>query len=65
MFGFNPDRLYRPADPEMRNITSVAQLSQWRFYGRGPDFIKYGNKVYYAGADLIAWLEKHRVQPAA
>ena len=69
MFGFDPERLYRPSDPELRAIASVGQLSQWRHHNRGPAFIKAETKVFYAGADLIRWLEENRVrtpdQPAA
>ena len=68
-YGFDPERLYRTADSELRSIASPGVLCQWRHYGRGPSFIKAGDKVFYAGRDLIAWLDRHRVatsdQPAA
>ena len=66
MFGFNPEKPYRPSDPEMRQIASPGQLAQWRHLGRtGPPFIRVGSKIFYAGGDLIRWLEENRVEPAA
>ena len=58
-----PHRLYRAADPEMRAIASPGVLSQWRFHGRGPVYLKVAGKVFYAGQDLIAWLDANRVVP--
>lgn len=64
-YGFDPDRLYRATDPEMRAIASPGVLNQWRFHGRGPVYVKAGTKVFYAGRDLIAWLDASRVEPSA
>ena len=62
---FDPEKLYRPQDAAMRQIASEGVLSQWRHHGRGPAFIKIGSRVAYRGADLNAWLEARRVEPAA
>ena len=62
-YGFDPHRLYRAADPEMRAIASPGVLSQWRFHGRGPVYLKVAGKVFYAGQDLVAWLDANRVEP--
>ena len=43
---------------------SAHTLSQWRGYGRGPAYVKYGNKVWYLLADLEAWVASQRVVPA-
>ena len=64
-FGFDPERLYRPQDERMRQIASVGQLSQWRFHQRGLPFIQIGKNVYYAGHDLISYLNEQRVEPRA
>lgn len=61
MFGFDSERLYRPQDDEMRQIGSVGQLAQWRFHNRGLPFIRVGTKIFYAGADIIRWLDQCRV----
>ena len=64
-FGFDPERLYRPQDEQMRQIASVGQLSQWRFHKRGLPFIQIGKNVYYSGADVVQFLNEQRVEPRA
>lgn len=65
-YGFDAARLYRPQDEQMRQIASVNQLTQWRFHKRnGPPFIRVGTKIFYAGADIIRWLDENRVEPEA
>lgn len=59
---FEPDRLYRPS--ELGQIATVAKLSQWRHYDRGPAYQKLGPLVRYRGRDLNDWLDKNRVVPA-
>ena len=49
-FGFDPERLYRPQDEQMRQIASVGQLSQWRFHKRGLPFIQHRQKCVLLGA---------------
>lgn len=62
-YGFDPQKLYRASDPEMRAIASPGVLCQWRFHGRGPAYLKVAGKVLYAGRDVIAWLEANRIEP--
>ena len=62
-YGFDSHRLYRATDPEMRAIASPGVLSQWRFRGRGPIYLKASGKIFYPGEDLIAWLNANRVEP--
>ncbi len=31
-------------------------LGQWRYEGRGPDFVKAGNLIFYRLQDLADWL---------
>lgn len=61
--GFDKDKLYRPKDPEMRQIASESQLAQWRHYQRGLPFSRIGQNVYYSGADIIRYLRENRVEP--
>ena len=61
--GFDKDKLYRPKDPEMRQIASESQLAQWRHYRRGLPFITIGANVYYSGADIIRHLREGRIEP--
>ena len=64
-YGFDEEQLYRAADPAMRNIASEGVLSQWRHFNRGPAFIRANRKIFYAGNDIIDWLEANRVDPTA
>lgn len=40
---------------------TVACLRKWRLLGKGPRYVKVGNRVRYAPEDLINWLA---TQPA-
>ena len=60
---FQDDRYYLGADPAMRLIATAGTLAYWRHQGRGPAYVKYGNKVLYEGHTLNRWLDAHRVQP--
>jgi hypothetical protein len=40
-------------------------LSQWRYLGRGPRYIKVGNAVRYRKVDVDLWLEQNAVSPDA
>jgi len=62
---FDSDKLYRPSDPAMRAIATEGTLAVWRCKGQGPAFFKIGCRVAYRGADLNAWLDARRVEPAA
>ncbi|MCI1914620.1 MAG: helix-turn-helix domain-containing protein [Bifidobacteriaceae bacterium] len=37
---------------------SRSTLAQWRFYGRGPAFVKTGRSVQYKRAELDKWLDR-------
>jgi Helix-turn-helix domain len=39
---------------------SVRTLQAWRYYGRGPTYLKLGSRVKYALGDLEAFLEQSR-----
>ena len=57
----NPEQYYRPKDPELRQIAAEQTLAVWRHKGRGPAYITSGSRILYKGADLLAWLDAHRV----
>ena len=59
---FDPERYYRTTDPELAVIATRATLALWRHYGRGPTYIKFGNRVLYRGADLQRFLDEHVVE---
>jgi predicted DNA-binding transcriptional regulator AlpA len=44
---------------------TVSTLSNWRYRGTGPKYIKIGRKVLYRRADLTEWLEKQVHDPEA
>ena len=62
---FQPDRFYKPSDPEMRVIAAEGTLSQWRFRGHGPTYVKFGKRVVYPGAALNDYIAQQTVTPAA
>jgi predicted DNA-binding transcriptional regulator AlpA len=42
--------------------TSVAQLAQFRYLGKGPKFVKVGRRVLYRWSDVAEWLERNTLQ---
>lgn len=60
---FDPDQLYCPQDDAMRLIATVGTLAVWRHEGRGPPYLRVGNRILYSGADLNAFLDACRVEP--
>lgn len=60
---FDDNTYYRPADEAMRLIATVGSLAQWRHYGQGPAFCKFGRRILYLGRDLNRWMDEHRVEP--
>jgi helix-turn-helix protein len=43
---------------------SVAALRKWRLLGKGPTYCKIGRLVRYGEADLAAFIDAHRIDPA-
>ena len=62
---FDDHTYYRPTDPEMRMIATPGTLAVWRHKGCGPAYIRQARRILYRGDDLNAYLDKHRVAPAA
>jgi len=44
---------------ELLRLSSIT-LGRWRGEGSGPPFRKFGRRVLYAHADLLAWAEAQR-----
>lgn len=40
-------------------------LTNWRYLGRGPAYVKHGGMVRYRREDVDAWIRQHTVQPGA
>jgi len=59
----DPQKLYRPVDPEMQILGKQQTLANWRSKGQGPAFIRAGGRILYHGTDLITWIETNRIQP--
>ena len=62
---FDPDTYYTTEDEALIKIWSASTLANWRYEKRGPAYIKTGRRIMYRGADLNAFLESRRVDPAA
>lgn len=41
---------------------SVQTLRNYRFHGKGPDYVKRGRSVRYPYSALIEWMESKRVR---
>jgi hypothetical protein len=54
------------SDKETAPILGVARITlrKWRARGRGPAWVKLEGKVRYKMADLIAFIERNRIDPA-
>lgn len=40
-------------------------LSQWRYLGKGPAYIKAGHAVRYRKADVDRWLSEQTITPSS
>ena len=57
-----PEQYYTTDSPELRPFGAPQTFARWRHEGRGPAYCKSGSRVVYRGADVLAWLESHRVE---
>jgi predicted site-specific integrase-resolvase len=51
-----PDELFTPTTVADLLGVRPETLSQWRWRGKGPTYVKVGGLVRYRHADLTAWL---------
>jgi hypothetical protein len=56
-----PD-LGTPGDVAEYLHTTVANLAQLRYNGRGPKFIKAGRRILYRWYDVADWLDRNTMQ---
>ena len=61
---FENHRSYVLGDPELNILGNREKLAQWRHKMKGPPFYRLGRKIVYRGADLNAWVEANRIDPA-
>ena len=62
---FEQSRAYVLGDPELDIIGDRDKLAQWRHKCMGPAYYRLGRKIIYRGADLNAWAEANRFDPAS
>jgi hypothetical protein len=51
-----------PFDVAQYLHSTVANLAQLRYTGRGPKFIKVGRRVLYRWSDIADWLDRNTMQ---
>ncbi len=61
---FDEHRTYVLGDDELGLLGNREKLAQWRHKNTGPAYYRLGRKIIYRGADLNAWADKNRVDPA-
>ena len=61
---FDCNRNYVLGDAELNLIGDREKLAQWRHKNTGPAYYRLGRKIVYRGADLNAWADANRVDPA-
>ena len=62
---FAPNLVSRREAARTLGVTPLT-LARWAALGRGPRFARHGKvggRLYYAEADIRAWLEAHQSQP--
>lgn len=62
---FDEDSFYTTDDEKLAKVWPAWKLAKWRSQGRGPAYHKYGKRILYSGRDLNAFLDAHRIEPAA
>ena len=56
-------KLHTPKSASEILDVPIGTMSNWRIRNQGPAYIKCGHHVRYSEADLLAWLERNRVEP--
>ena len=56
------DTLLTPEALATRWMITPRQLSQWRWKGRGPSFVKIGKKVLYPSQGITAFEQNNLIQ---
>jgi hypothetical protein len=55
---FENDRLYDDTDEELDVIAPRPKRAQWRHRRVGPNFLRFGRRIKYHGADLNSWVNE-------
>ncbi len=50
------DELLTPDQTSARVKIAKQTLARWRVEGRGPRFVRLGNRIFYRPGDIEAWL---------
>jgi predicted DNA-binding transcriptional regulator AlpA len=53
------DTLITPQELAENLGTTVGTLSQWRYLGKGPKFVKTGRSIRYRVADVTVWMQEN------
>ena len=62
---FDPEKLYPNTDTALDVIAPKSTRDHWRCEGKGPPYLKFGQRIMYRGADLLEWIDGQRVVPQA
>jgi hypothetical protein len=65
MVAISPDELQTEEVTAVELKVKPPTLTQWRFRGIGPKYIKVGRAVFYRRADVAEWLGAQRREPQA
>lgn len=60
--GFAERRLDTDEAAELLGL-QPGTLATWRWSRKGPPYRKHGRKVWYLERELLAWSERHAVNP--
>lgn len=60
----NNDMRLSTAQVAERLGVSEQSVRRWRSLGKGPAYVKIGNKVWYETADLASWVDANRIRPS-
>ncbi|MVO18594.1 MerR family transcriptional regulator [Parasedimentitalea huanghaiensis] len=55
---FENDRVYDDSDIELDVIAPRTKRAQWRHRRVGPNFLRFGRRIKYHGADLNVWVDQ-------
>jgi hypothetical protein len=58
---FEPLRIYDDVDDELDLIAPRQKRAVWRHKNIGPNFMRFGRRIKYSGADLNNWVNRQRV----
>lgn len=59
------DRLMDAAETAAFIGRSVRTLEQWRYLGKGPDYVKVGKSIRYRRSAVDRWLDAMTIRPGA